>query len=260
MRDDWDARAQQDAAYYIATSRDDWTPDEFFDSGKRQATALLRPALEKFRFDPSGKRILEIGCGMGRLFPGFSEMFDEIWGIDVSAEMIKQGRELCPVPGAHFVLGDGVGLANMRSNYFDYCFSYLVFQHIPSTSIIWQYLDDAYRVLRPGGVLQLHFRRPYGGVKGLALKLLPASLHPTARSAYRSITAGRARGKRPLNAGIPGSQDTWWGTTVYPKEVIRRLSALGFADLELLYRHPSDDREDKFWAIGTKPPLKKAQQ
>ena len=37
---------------------------------------------------------------------------------------------------------------------FDFVYSYAVFQHIPSAGVIWNYLREARRVLRPGGVLR----------------------------------------------------------------------------------------------------------
>ena len=35
MRSDWDARAKENARYYVATLKDDWTDEEFFASGEQ---------------------------------------------------------------------------------------------------------------------------------------------------------------------------------------------------------------------------------
>src|SRR5687768_18614261 len=35
MRADWDARAKENARYYVATLKEDWTDDEFFASGEQ---------------------------------------------------------------------------------------------------------------------------------------------------------------------------------------------------------------------------------
>src|SRR5687767_398277 len=93
MREDWDQRASVNAMHYIATTYDPnfSNLELFFRDGKGEAIALVRPILERLGFIPTGKRILEIGCGIGRLFPGFAECgFDEMWGVDVSAEMIDR--------------------------------------------------------------------------------------------------------------------------------------------------------------------------
>lgn len=34
MRRDWDQRARENARYYVATGRPDWTDEEFFRSGE----------------------------------------------------------------------------------------------------------------------------------------------------------------------------------------------------------------------------------
>ena len=74
MRGSWDARATM---YFVDTRRRDWNAAEFYAAGREEALDLLPPAFERLGFDPAGKRILEIGCGLGRLFPGHVELFDE---------------------------------------------------------------------------------------------------------------------------------------------------------------------------------------
>ena len=39
------------------------------------------------------KSVLELGCGMGRLFPIFIKEAKEITGVDLSDKMIAQGRK-----------------------------------------------------------------------------------------------------------------------------------------------------------------------
>lgn len=139
MKEDWNLRANANAMYYIATHRQNWTTEEFYTYGTKQAEILIRPALERLGISPRGT-LLEIGCGMGRLFPGFRELgFTELIGIDVSDVMIDKARSLCPV-GATFIVGNGRDLNPVPSDSVDYCFSYTVFQHIPKKSLIWSYL------------------------------------------------------------------------------------------------------------------------
>lgn len=236
MREDWDARARENAMYYIDTRRESWEVDAFFGRGKEEALALVQPVLERFEFKPAGKHILEIGCGIGRLFPGFAELFDEIWGVDISAEMVRQGYELCPVPHARFVLGNGEDLSELESEYFDYCFSYIVFQHIPDPDILWKYLDEVYRVLKPAGAFQLHFRAS-SSLKSKVLRRLPESL--------------RFLAQRFRNHHDPGQLITWTGVAVSPQQVTHRLSQIGFTDVEVL--PCSSFKHQSFWAIGRKP-------
>ena len=85
---------------------------------RRRAELALRitdPALERLGVDPAGKRVLEIGCGMGRLFPGLAERFDDVWGIDISSTMIARGRKHCPVQ-ATWLIGDGRSLPGVKDD------------------------------------------------------------------------------------------------------------------------------------------------
>lgn len=141
MREDWDARARKDLLRHIYRKQYP-NLDALYQEGKHHAITLTFPVMQRLSFDSTGKRILEVGCGMGRLFPGFKELgFDEIWGIDVSQEMLERGRILCPVTGANFVLDNGESLAGLESQYFDYCFSYNVFPCLPNAHMVMGYLE-----------------------------------------------------------------------------------------------------------------------
>jgi len=216
---------------------------------------LLQPVLDRLSFNPTGKRILDVGCGYGRFVPGFAELgFDEIWGIDISAEMIDRGRRWCPIPQARFVHGNGHDLNGIDSTYFDYCFSYNVFQHIPEENVLWNYLSEVRRVLRSGGAFQLHFRGSMP-LKASILRSIPESLRPTAQAIYR-LANPRRRG-RPVTAMNdhypPGHLRTWLGAAIHPQRVARRLTKLGFEAVAILPDPLYKNDGIRFWAIGRTP-------
>ena len=100
-------------------------------------------------------RALEIGCGPGRLMRPLSRHFGEIHGVDVSDEMIARARaNLRGIPHAHPHHTSGADLAPFADESFDFVYSYAVFQHIPSRDVVMQYLREARRVLKPGGILR----------------------------------------------------------------------------------------------------------
>ena len=53
----------------------------------------------------------------------------------------------------------GRDLAAFADESFDLVYSYAVFQHIPSRDVVMQYLREARRVLKPGGLLALPDQR-----------------------------------------------------------------------------------------------------
>jgi len=156
MREDWNSRAQEDANYYVAFGRREQAEAEFFETGAEMARALER---ELMRLPANANRrawrALEIGCGPGRLMKPMSRHFGEIHGIDVSTEMIRLAREkLSEIPHAHVHAASGADLAAFADESFDLVYSYAVFQHIPSRDVVLQYLREARRVLKPGGIVR----------------------------------------------------------------------------------------------------------
>ena len=80
--------------YSIDAQKRDWTVEEFYARGPVLVAECVDPVLEALGVDPGGRRVLEIGCGIGRLFAGLAERFGEVWGLDISLAMIEQGRVL----------------------------------------------------------------------------------------------------------------------------------------------------------------------
>ena len=96
MREDWDARAQENAFHYIASAKEEWRVEEFFSSGKESAQGAILDDLETIcqGREPKQMRVLEIGCGAGRMTRALAGVFGEVHGVDVSGEMIAQARQL----------------------------------------------------------------------------------------------------------------------------------------------------------------------
>jgi len=159
MREDWDRRAREDALYYVAFGRRRQTAEEFFAT----AADVLRAIRSEFgRFPPGADfpkmAALEIGCGPGRLMVPLSREFGHIAGVDVSKEMIELARRnLHDSPNAHVEVASGADLAGFDDESFDLCYSYAVFQHIPSREVVLGYLHEARRVLKTGGLLKCQF-------------------------------------------------------------------------------------------------------
>jgi ubiquinone/menaquinone biosynthesis C-methylase UbiE len=151
MRADWNDRASEDAYYYVAFGRREQGDDEFFAT----ASDLIQGLVADFKRLPGRDAALEIGCGPGRLLRPLSRHFAEIHGVDVSDEMVRLARErLRDVPNAHPHHGSGADLRLFPDAKFDFVYSYAVFQHIPSRDVVFSYLREAWRVLKPGGILR----------------------------------------------------------------------------------------------------------
>src|SRR5882724_11283771 len=152
MQRDWDERARENARYYVATGKEEWTDEEFFASGRQTVkeeilTDMINICQGK---DPGAMRVLEIGCGAGRVTRALSELFGEVYAVDVSGEMIRQATAgLADRRNVKLFQNNGADLSILgRPEPLDFAFSTIVFQHIPSRDVIWNYVREVGRLLR----------------------------------------------------------------------------------------------------------------
>ena len=158
MQEDWDARARENARHYVANSQTDWTDRDFFESGEKTVEhEVLNDMVNICQgLEPADMRVLEIGCGAGRVTRALSKVFGEVHAVDVSGEMVRQAREaLHDRPNAHVYQNNGTDLNILPPDLvFDFAFSSIVFQHIPSRDVIETYVREVHRRLRPGALFK----------------------------------------------------------------------------------------------------------
>ena len=151
MRRFWDRRAREDAFHFVDSRLPYRHPDpeRFWGEGEADLARLLEIA--GVAVEP-GSRVLEIGCGIGRLTRGLAARAGDVIALDVSAEMLARARahneELDNVT---WLRGDGSTLAGVEDASVDACVSHVVFQHIPDPAVTLRYVTEMGRVLRAGG-------------------------------------------------------------------------------------------------------------
>ena len=129
-------------------------PDEIFE--QRRSVAALACA-------GSPESILEIGCGSAQYTAGLQLAYPEsrIWACDLSARQLEQAQRVANERDWHWNLfqaaGEHTGLPDCS---FDLVTSYAVHHELPRT-VSAEILDEAYRLLKPGGVLLIADVTPY---------------------------------------------------------------------------------------------------
>jgi SAM-dependent methyltransferase len=242
MRADWDARAETDPLYHIAAGQREWALGDFYASGREIVGQVVDPALASLGADPSGQHVLEIGCGMGRLFEGLADRFDKVSGIDISAQMVALGREHCPAD-AEWLVGDGATLTGVDDDSIGHVISFEVFQHITDRQSIDSYMREVARVLVPGGTLQIQLRQGSDTRRQAIVRALPRPLRVGSAFLLRST------GVLP----VVGDIDSWLGVIVAPDEAVAKAKALGFVDIAVL-PDAIHQRELGYWLVARRPP------
>ena len=161
MRRDWDQRARENARHYVASGREQWSDEEYFRSGEINVEREILTDLGNVcqGRDPKQMRVLEIGCGTGRITRALAKFFGEVYAVDISGEMVERARmALRDYPNARVFQNNGRDLAVVREAAagapFDFAFSYIVFQHIPSRDVIESYVREVHSLLRPGALFK----------------------------------------------------------------------------------------------------------
>ncbi len=101
-----------------------------------------------------GDKILDFGCGNGRLLEILQSQKIEYLGVDVSGELIKRAQKKYPQWRANFRKIEAHKSLPFLDDFFNVIFSVAVFHHFP-----FEYqkekIRDLYRVLSPDGKLAL---------------------------------------------------------------------------------------------------------
>jgi ubiquinone/menaquinone biosynthesis C-methylase UbiE len=113
-------------------------PSYVWRNGQDRRLNLIRHYVEL-----RGKRILDVGCGLGMYVSRFRQFSDDVYGVDIDPDKVAQASEWLPnlrVSAAESLPFD--------DNTFDVIFLNEVIEHVDDDR---QTIREAYRVLAPGG-------------------------------------------------------------------------------------------------------------
>lgn len=213
IRDFWDARAREDAFFFVDDRLEYGRPDteRFWADGESDLDSLLERAGARVSSDDD---VVDVGCGLGRLSRALSTRAATVTAVDVSAEMLAQAARLNDeLENVTWVHGDGASLRALPDASADAVVSHVVFQHIPDPQITYGYVRDMGRVLRPTGWAALHVSDD-------------PSVHRPRRGRARLVHRLRAAlGRAPRGQGDPA----WLGSAIDLDDLRRAAEAGGCA-------------------------------
>jgi SAM-dependent methyltransferase len=105
---------------------------DFFESGKHDINRVINTCKRHFNQNYSPKKVLDFGCGAGRLVIPFSQIAEEVVGVDISESMLKETEKNCKefkITNTSLFKSDD-DLSSLEGH-FNLIHSCIVFQHIP---------------------------------------------------------------------------------------------------------------------------------
>ncbi len=138
------------AKYLLDKTRQDYNAiAESFSSTRRFVWRGLEPL---YNYALPREKVLDLGCGNGRLLQIFKEIDIDYIGVDSSEKLIEIAKKL--YPNAKFQVADALH-PPFPTNHFDKIYNIAVLHHIPSNQLRLEFLNEVKRVLKPDGLLIL---------------------------------------------------------------------------------------------------------
>ena len=127
-------------------------------SGHRQGRIvdMLQIQFIKRKIKPrKGKKLLEVGCGTGRILLPLAKTGVECYGVDAAKNMLSRLQKKAAQMNVkiHFKQGD-IEKIPFKANTFDAVYTMHVLMHLPDYK---KAVNSMHRVLKPGGTLVLDF-------------------------------------------------------------------------------------------------------
>lgn len=161
---EWERWGTRDPYFSVITSeefRKDRLSEEgrqrFFESGRIHAELVLESCRQRIQANFAPARVLDFGCGVGRVTLAFARMAQNVVGVDISPAMLQEAEKNRSERGIHnvlFVKSDDD--FNNVVGEFDLIHSFIVFQHLEVARGRRLFAKLIQR-LAPGGIFAAHF-------------------------------------------------------------------------------------------------------
>ena len=208
--DAWEAWAVQDPYYSVLTDPKFRAAEltlqaraEFFASGYAHVSHVLTTCRK--RLDPAfaPRRVLDFGCGVGRLVMPFADIASEVVGMDIAPSMLDQARRNCDernIQNVILVLSDDN--LSAAEGLFDLVHTCIVLQHVEIARgrVL---LAELVRRIRPGGCGAIHITFAWDLQAATFGQTPPVVAVPPDISLWGAYKRFAKNALRPLRAAAP---------------------------------------------------------
>jgi SAM-dependent methyltransferase len=190
------------------------TDREAWAASRARAVDLILAELDKVHFPiTAASRVLDFGCGCGRILAGWEDRVPLLYGVDINPQLVAFCRE-------HISFGEIWQCAyapplSLKDQSLDLVYSASVFTHMGLVGCL-EWAAELARIIRPGGMLMMSYHGDYYA------RALPAE-------DYKRLLAGNAmvhlHGK---------TEDTYEGSNYYATYMTLAFVKALFRDFDLL--------------------------
>jgi SAM-dependent methyltransferase len=166
MGENWEKRAQSKARDFYVASHPGWSHKDVWAEQARIDVALIMSGLDPE--EAKTWKVLEIGCGVGRLAPGLCSHMAGYDGFDIAPGMVEEAISRNQhVETARFFVSDGTQPpAEVQKEKYELVLAWAVFIHCPK-DIIENNIRHGYELLAEGGQLRFQVRANIDNPEGL---------------------------------------------------------------------------------------------
>jgi SAM-dependent methyltransferase len=129
--------------------------DDYFSAGAREAAEFMRRAAV-LGYPRQFGDALDFGCGLGRVTRALADHFNQVLGVDLSAETVARARALnADHSNCRFLPFDQPDLEPLENNRFDLIYSVVELKQESDAALLLDLAREFLRILRPSGLLML---------------------------------------------------------------------------------------------------------
>jgi len=153
LKSNWNQRGESPSRDFYVASHVGWQDSEVWQQQAAGDTAMMLSELDASWLVRA--RVLEMGCGVGRLVPHLLAATASYTGLDIAASMVEEARRRCSEHAeARFFESDGTSVPEAaKDRSYDLAIALAVFIHCPK-QVIELLMRDIFAVLAPGGRLR----------------------------------------------------------------------------------------------------------
>jgi len=133
---------------------------------ERTNNKIIESAQSDSEFDIKEQKLLEIGCGMGDFLREAADVFSQVYGVDISEDMISVAYDILP-KNAHVSVIDGEQLP-FKDNFFNVVVMKGVVHHLGKPDLVFR---EVKRVLQKNGRLVIFEGNPSSWYRCFILKV-----------------------------------------------------------------------------------------